>query len=274
MPKLFVVGDSFVAPPNDNHPRVWPQQVADRLGCDLENWAEVGTAQDWSWQILQYWFDRGDITADDYLIVALTHPNRFWYLQDNPKLTNPDIIDMERWCSPEQRRAIEYFLRYIQRPALDIIHINNRLGYLAYQIGRLGLRRPLMLKCFDFDISQAESFWELNWTNGIMMNDVQRLEFDPVDLDENITAFWHGIDARYNHLCLSNHDIMADKVAEALTSNTTLDLTSGFIQGLLKPGSLDDDDLAHRELNMEVVQYNRQQRDNKSKSWIGKFKRA
>jgi hypothetical protein len=35
-----------------------------------------------------------------------------------------------------------------------------------------------------------------------------------------------------------------------------------------------NDDLAHRELNMAVVQYNRQQRDNKSKSWIGKLKRA
>jgi hypothetical protein len=260
MAKLYVIGDSFTAPPKPPDPqKVWPMMVAEQLGVELVNASMVGTAQDWCWLHLQQWLL--EMTPDDYLIVALTHPSRYWFFDDIPKLTHPNIIDLDRWCSKEQAKAIEMFVRYIQRPTVDIIQVNNRLAYIAYQVKNRGLRRPLMIKCFDQDVSQGETFPELNWANGILMEDVQRLEFDPPDLDEDNTGYWHGIDARYNHMCLSNHPIMAAKVVDALLNDKTLDLKSGFLQKLLKVGSLDDLEFCAKELSVEVADYNREKRD-------------
>ena len=258
MNKLYVIGDSFVAPPKPTDPTmVWPMMVAERMGLELVNPSEMGTAQDWHWQKLQQWLD-SEITKDDYIIIALTHPSRFWFLETEPRLTHPHVIDLERWCSREQAKAIEHYIRYIQRPSLDIIHINNRLSYIAYQVLKKGLHRPLMIKCFEQDVAQGEHFSELNWANGILMDDVQSIEFDPPELDDPDQSFWPGsIDARYNHLCLTNHRVMADKVVEALSNDSPLDLTSGFVAGLVKENVLDDLEFCSKELCHEICEYNR-----------------
>jgi hypothetical protein len=258
MARLYVIGDSFVAPPKPNDPTaVWPMMVAEQMGLELINPSEMGTAQDWCWQKLQTWLD-SEISEDDYVIVALTHPSRFWFFEEQPRLSHPYVIDLDRWCSREQSKAIEHYIRYIQRPSLDIVHVNNRLSYIAYQVLKKGLKRPLMIKCFDQDVAQGEHFSELNWAKGILMDDTQAIEFDPRDLDKHDQSFWPGgIDARYNHLCLTNHKIMADKVVAALTNDSQLDLTTGFVAGLLKENTLDDLEFCARELCAEVCEYNR-----------------
>jgi hypothetical protein len=256
--KLYVIGDSFVAPPKPNDPTaVWPVQVAERMGLELVNPSQMGTAQDWCWQWLQQWLDT-EITADDYVIVALTHPSRFWFLETEPRLTHLHVIDLERWCSKDQAKAIEHYIRYIQRPSLDIIDVNNRMAYIAYQVLKKGLHRPLMIKGFDQDVAQGEHFSELNWAKGNLMSDLQAIEFDPPELDTNDQSFWPGsIDARYNHLCLTNHAIMADKIVTALTNDSQLDLTSGFVAGLLKENTLDNLEFCSKELSVEICEYNR-----------------
>ncbi len=273
MPKLYVIGDSFTAPPKQPDPQVvWPMMVAEQLGCELVNGSMIGTSQDWAWLQIQQWMKV--ITPDDYLIVALTHPSRVWFFEDKPRLTHPNIIDFDRWCSRDEAKAAEMHIRYIQRPSLDLIHINNRLAYLAYHVQSKGLRRPLMLKCFSHDVDEGESMPEFNWAKGILLDDAQRCEFDPPELDNDLTGFWHGIDPRYNHLCLSNHSIMADKIATALRTDTQADLTHGFIQGILKEDCLENEEVCQRELNMEVVLYNREKKASSVKSLIPWKKRA
>jgi hypothetical protein len=117
-----------------------------------------------------------------------------------------------------------------------------------------------MIKCFDQSLGQGVNWPEFNWAIGTLMDDVQRLEFDPPDLDEDITSFWHGVDGRYNHLCLSNHDIMADRAYKALANDTTLDLKEGFLQGMINKDTLEDQEFVSRELNVEVVEYNLEQK--------------
>ena len=67
---------------------------------------------------------------------------------------------------------------------------------------------------------------------------------------------------------------MASKVAAALKNDSTLDLTTGFIKGILTAGCLDDDELCKKEVNMEVVLYNRQKRDAGSRTLIPWKKRT
>ena len=260
-PLLYVIGDSFsVPPPLEDDTKTWPRQVAinlsEHLGqtVGLANNSRMGVSQDYCWEFLQNLLENV-ITADDYLIIALTHPSRFWFLERLPELSNSNIIDLDEHCSKEEAKAIEYFIRYIQRPQLDFISINNRMGYLAYQVAKKKLNRPIIIKCFDQNVAQAESWSEINWAKGNLMEDVQRWEFEDVDCDQD-AGFWRGLDGRYNHMCLSNHKILADKLSESLINDTTCDLTEGFIRGLIKKNAMQDDDFILKELETRVVAYN------------------
>lgn len=260
-PTLYIIGDSFAVPnPLEDAIKIWTEQVADGLSLHLgtevllENHSRMGVSQDYCWEFLQMLLEY-KISPDDYLIVALTHPSRFWFLEDAPELSNSSIVDLDEHCSRDEAKAIEYFIRYIQRPRLDLIFINNRMGYLAYQIQKKKLRRPIVIKCFGQDIDQAETWSEINWAKGILMDDVQRLEFEDIDCDKD-AGFWMGLDSRYNHLCLSNHKILADKLTHSLITDTAPDLTEGFLKGLIKKNALRDDEFIDKELEKRVVEHN------------------
>jgi phosphate starvation-inducible protein PhoH len=86
------------------------------------------------------------------------------------------------------------------------------------------------------------------------------LEGEKPDLDRD-AKYWYGLDCRYNHMCLTNHRIMADKILEAFRTDTAPDLTEGFVRGLLKQNSLDDIDFVQRELDVWTFEHNRQFRE-------------
>lgn len=264
-PVLYVIGDSFAVPnPLEDSTKIWTEQVADglskQLGTEvlLENHSRMGVSQDFCWEFLQALLEY-KITPNDYLIVALTHPSRFWFLDHKPELSNSAIVDLDDHCSREEAKAIEYYLRYIQRPRLDLIFMNNRMGYLAYQIQKKKLRRPILMKCFDQDLDQATGWTEMNWAKGVLMDDIQRWEFEEVDIDKD-AGFWQGLDCRYNHMCLSNHKILADKLTHSLITDTAPDLTEGFVKGLIKKNALRDDEFIDKELERRVVEHNLEMR--------------
>jgi hypothetical protein len=264
-PTLYVIGDSFsVPPPLEDDTKTWPRQVAQglarHLGTEvlLENHSRMGVSQDYCWEFLQMLLEY-KITPDDYLIVALTHPSRFWFLDHMPELSNSSIVDLDDHCTKDEARAIESYIRYIQRPRLDLIFMNNRMGYLAYQIQKKKLHRPVVIKCFGQDVDQAEAWTEMNWAKGVLMDDVQRWEFEDVDCDKD-AAFWHGLDARYNHMCLSNHEILAEKLTHSLITDEACDLTEGFIKGLIKKNAMQDEEFVDKELESRVVVHNMEMR--------------
>jgi hypothetical protein len=177
-----------------------------------------------------------------------------------PEMTNSNIIDLDSYVTKDEAQAIEYYIRYIQRPRLDLIHINNRMGYLAYQTLKKKLNRPVVIKCFSQDVDQAETWPEINWAKGILMDDVQQWEFEDIDADFD-AKFWYGLDGRYNHMCLSNHKILADKLVHSLLTDTAPDLTEGFVKGLIKDNALRDDDFVLKELDVATVRSNLEHRD-------------
>ena len=265
MSKLYIIGDSFTAPPpTDATELVWTMKVARALGAELVNGSRIGASQDYCWaqltQVMQV------ITADDYLIVAVTHPSRYWFFEDIPQLTHSNIIDFDNYCSREQAKAAEMYIRYIQRPQLDTLHLTLRMSYLAYHIKSKGLRRPLMIKCFQQDVGESEHYPEFNWAVGTLTSDVEMMEFNPPSLGEDIGKIWNGADVRYNHLCLCNHEIMTNKVVEALSNDTVLDLTQGFNQGMLDENSLFDDTLLNTQFRPDVVLTNREHKQSQRKS--------
>lgn len=262
MTRLFIVGDSFSVPPKpeDKSKKSWTHLVqsalSNHLGHEVEyiNCSLMGSSQEWAWKFLQMWLDN-DATAEDYIVVCLTHPSRVWFFEDNPALTNANIIDLDQHVDKEQARAVELYLKHIQRPEIDIQNVNNRMAYVAYQVLKQSLKKPLFIKCFRQDLAQSVDWPEIAVANGILMDDVQYWEFADVDADRDAT-YWHGLDCRYNHLCLSNHVVLADKIADYFINDQPVDLTQGFHRGLLKADSLTDLDFCRKELDMLTLNHN------------------
>jgi hypothetical protein len=257
--RLFVIGDSFSVPPKANDATLtWPQLVANQLTelsgrpVRLINNSIMGASQDWCWFVMLDWLS--DVTANDYVIVALTHPGRYWFVDNIPELSNANIIDLDRFVQGEQLKAIELFIKHIQRPSIDTLNLVNRMAALAYHVVKLGLRRPLMLKAFEQELSISEAWTdELNFSKGVLMDNIQFWEFDDPHCKDHLNTYFRGLDCRYNHMILSNHKILADRIALALHHDKTLDLAEGFIRGLITKDSVFDDEFCQREFDMQVV---------------------
>ena len=262
---LFVVGDSFsISPPPDDPTLTWTRVAAQQLAIlhdqpvTLVNSSMMGVSQDWMWLTLQDWMAEGVITDKDHLIITLTHPSRFWYLDRDPAMSNSNIIDLDRHCSAEECRAIELFIKHIQRPRLDGINLNNRMGWLAYQVLKKQLPKPLIVKGFEQLLLDFEQSDDMIISDGSLCEDIQYWEFhDPVSEIKN--KFWNGIDCRYNHMCLTNHSILGKRAADSLFYNQPLDLTTGFRRGLLTPKILDNDEFCKQELDLNALEYRNSQ---------------
>lgn len=290
MTTLYIFGDSFTVPPelvvgdskkglwaspgetwSSGKPKprtdTWINQVAAHLSTqhrdlDLINYSQHGVAQDFCWMHINNAIDK--ITPEDYIIVAVTHPNRFWYIQEHPNLSNHHIINFQQYIEKEQAWAIQLFMQYIQRPELDTLHQTNRCKSLAYEVAKRGLRRPLMLNCFFTDITAVENIEDLMWAKGNLFN-IQAHEYE--DGEEESTTYFNGVDCRFNHLCLTNHNIMAQKVIAAFDSQQGPDLDQGFVTGLLKKDSLKDEDFCRRELDWDKLELVRSQEQETKSKW-------
>ena len=248
-PRLIVIGDSFSVEPMEStdHTVTWPRQVAADLGLKFMPLSQHGVSQDWCFQQLRTGFHAKDrITAEDRIIICLTHSNRYWFVQDEPNLSNMHIIGMDQYVSKEKNKAIQGFMQHIQRPQLDTLHMIMRLGWLTSYITRLGLPKPLILRCFDIDVSEAQHHQEIAWATGTLF-DIQTQEFAETGTQSD--QYFRGIDCRYNHITLSNHHILAKKIVDFFQQGLTVDLAEGFAQGLILRDSWRDTDFCAREFN-------------------------
>ena len=145
MNKLWVVGDSFSRSADDDSKKDWPNIVADRLNLELYNKSELGTSQDWAFELIQ--LHRNDITQDDQIILALTDPARFYFSQEYPNFSYVNIVGLQNYLPGGLHHAIEQYLKYIQRPQLDIQWTAQRLAWLNNLVTIKNWRKPLILLC-------------------------------------------------------------------------------------------------------------------------------
>ena len=108
-PRLIMIGDSFSVEPMESTDTTitWPRQVAADLGLKLMPLSQHGVSQDWCFHQLRAGFHSvNQITAEDRIVICLTHPNRYWFVQDEPNLSNMHIIGMEQYVSKEKNKGL------------------------------------------------------------------------------------------------------------------------------------------------------------------------
>lgn len=276
-PRLFIVGDSFTQPRKETQTATtWidlvQQQLSQHHGAEVAviNKSFYGVAQDFCWLFLQLWAEAQEIKPWDYIIVALTHPNRYWYFEKHPDLSNGlGMIGMNEHVEPYQLEAVKSYILHIQRPSLDSVQMISRLGWLAHAVDHYGWPRPLVIPCFEFDTFDAKNYANLNWARGCLY-DIQNSEFAPDSGDNATTEYFSGIDCRYNHLSLCNHRVLGPRVARSLISGTQLDLAEGYHQNIMPATAESDREFADREWCNEQMELYYQR---KAEIKIKRFKR-
>ncbi len=230
MSNLWVFGDSFAFQDQKDIDcrRVWPQQLATKLSgvmrrpFKMVNLSLLGSSQDYAWFKIREHLDQ--MQPHDYMVVLLTSANRVWFFEDMPHLSSSHVIDFDEVVGEERSRAAELYIKHMQRPVADFMAMDHRLAWLDLAIKQRGLRRPLLLKCFEASTLEPWPYDNLNLAKGTLF-DVQNKEWaDGPKTNNN----WNGFDIRHMHLCLRNHDVLSDKMLQSLWRGLELDLTLGF----------------------------------------------
>lgn len=258
--KLFIVGDSFSAPPKmgDTY-EPWFVQTAKQLDLNCENHSMIGVSQDWCfWMIAKH---LKELTPDDQILIVLTHPGRFWFFDDKPQMTNPNIVNIDKELSPVQLEAVKSFMMEIQRPPLDLQSQSHRLGWLDAQI-RLHKLKPAHILCaFPLYVDVGYNMNEhINWNeyeNVIISKGNLMMNIEVQEMQKGVDEYklWKGYDCRYNHMLKTNHGVLANKVTEGIKSKTPINLLDrgSFLTDKIGYDLFEQKEFIEKELEMVAV---------------------
>lgn len=253
MNKLYIFGDSYAAPCIDKHntEKTWPSLLAKALHLELYNGAVVGGSQDFAfWQLYSL---AEKIDSNDIIVVVLTHPNRMWYVHDNPSL---GVSTYVKSTSREIADAAEKYEKHIQNPYLDLMKVEHRLAWLSYTAYLNNWKFPIVIDAFYQERPQSLKYKHIIFANGNLTSDVSSSEVKGIYNELNLcdNSLYEQIiganDYRFNHLMLSNHKILVDKLVATINKKESLDLKSGFVQHVLDKNSIKDKDFAEKELDI------------------------
>jgi hypothetical protein len=253
MSTLWVVGDSFASPETLGETHAWPGLLAAKLGADkVENHGVLGSSQMYAWAVLQAFTLQGKIKPDDYIVAVMTHPARKWYVHDDPAIGKVDHLKVyarEGTIPKELATAGELWDRYVDRPLLDVTDVENRLGWLAYNTHFRKWRKPIVLKTHEYEFNIAKDYPDIHVGEGNLTEDVSFKEIPGVEDGEQYNRVIKMYDPRHNHLCFSNHEILAEKLKDYFVNDTAVNLTTGFIQNLLTEQTINDPEFIKKELS-------------------------
>ena len=224
---LYIFGDSF-AEYEDNIDWLWTDLVAATLGHDRTNFSRGGSGLEYTFE--QFEQCRASITQDDLVIICLTEATRVYFFKDFPVISAAESIHhvdplVRSTITKDQLLAIKYYQTYFEH-----IHMHKmKFHLLNFLHSANALAAELKIKIIIIDAVLQDTidcnrYKNLIIANGSLFN-VSNNEV-PVKFRRN--------DKRPNHLCRSNHAILAKKVVDTITTNVALDLTLGFNEKIIK----------------------------------------
>jgi hypothetical protein len=264
MRKLWIFGDSFANLVVDSPDRIWQRQLVQQL-CQHENTSiELhvvglpGSSQDWALE--QFVLSGQLIDKDDWVIFVATSPSRYWYFKDKPSLSNWHILDFDEACTREQSKAVELYIKHIQRLELDVLQCASRMGLIAYETHRLDRRPVIVIPVSSMTAGPADRYtvdikWALGDLSTVQFNEYSNPAEAARRSRESVPGYFEGVDCRYNHLCLRNHDVLAEKIFQAFINDSKLDLTTGFHREFVDVDWCKDPEFVEQELNQQLVPF-------------------
>ena len=224
---LYIFGDSF-AEYEDNIDWLWTDLVAATLGHDRTNFSRGGSGLEYTFE--QFEQCRASITQDDLVIICLTEATRVYFFKDFPVISAAESIHhvdplVRSTITKDQLLAIKYYQTYFEH-----IHMHKmKFHLLNFLHSANALAAELKIKIIIIDSVLKDNIDCNRYKNLIISNG------SLVNVSDNeVPVKFRRNDKRPNHLCRSNHEILAKKVVDTITTNVALDLTLGFNEKIIK----------------------------------------
>ena len=234
---LYIFGDSFASiHESEEISWTWTNTVAATLGHDQTNFGCGGSGLEYTFE--QFEQCRAFITQDDLVIICLTAATRGYFFKDHPVISAADAESIRHFdplvrstITKDQLLAIKYYQTYFEH-----IHMHKmKFHLLNFLHSANALAAELKIKIIIIDSVLKDNIDCNRYKNLIISNGSLVNVSDNEAVDHKILPTIHlRGDKRPNHLCRSNHAILAKKVVDTITTNVALDLTLGFNEKIIK----------------------------------------
>jgi hypothetical protein len=231
---LYIFGDSFASiHGSEEISWTWTNTVAATLAHEQKNYGYGGSGLEYTFE--QFEQCRASITQDDLVIICLTEATRVYFFKDHPVISAAESIRhvnplVRSTITKDQLLAIKYYQTYFEH-----IHMHKmKFHVVNFLHSANALAAELKIKIVIIDAVLEDNIDCNRYKNLIISNGSLNNVSNNEAVDYEILPAIKSCDKRPNHLCRSNHAILAKKVVDTITTNVALDLTSGFNEKIIK----------------------------------------
>lgn len=225
----------------DNENEQWLRIVANSLDTNLRSYALTGSSSDLIFEKFNH--TRHLIKENDIVILSFAAMERRWFIHERPDRAQIfSSLDDDK----KENNAIKNYRKYLDNTIVPEIYILNFLYNLHSLTKKLNLHTILLITFPDLITTINNVYFPLfNISKGLLYN----VSFNEiVENDHKALASIYNNDLRLNHLCKSNHIILANKIIKNIKEKTPIDLTQDFIKNILNEDNINDHLLVKDEL--------------------------
>lgn len=228
---IWAYGGSYIIKKIDSFPDQYKDQwiriVSRELDATHYCQALEGSSLDW---IYKTFFDTKDnIQEGDVVIISLPDILRRWLLENYPDKT---YIRESPTNNIEENRAFKYYTLYLDNPIPHRYYLLNFLCMLNEITKKLNLHTIVMVYCFEVEgliNDHSKDFTNLNIAKGTLLS-ISYNEYDEKMREKKEILQGEQL---VNHMLVSNHIILADKVLNNIKNKNPIDLNIGFKRNLI-----------------------------------------
>lgn len=239
---IWVFGDSVSL--NINDPNQWMNAVGQNLNAPVRSFGLCGSSLEFTYTTFNH--ARTHITNNDVVIINITEINRRWFFKNFPAHNS----DTSPTNNDKETKAIETYRTYANKD-IQYDYLLNFLCNVNYLTKKLDIKTVVLVNLlseYDFIIKNQNLLKNLTIATGIIA-DISINEYEKDFLYNVIQKGTFGhLDMRLNHLIKSNHLILAGKIIDNIKHQITINLKTGFNEGIITKNKLEDPEFIKQEL--------------------------
>ena len=236
MNTIWTFGDSFIDSWSymHYHEEQWTNQIADKLKLKHIGLGFAGAAA--SYTYTQFDSNIEKFNKNDIVIICVTGLNGKWFFKNLPYITNYQTNRYQICTSNDETNAIEYYRRFLDdaNTINDFTYLLNFIVKVNYVAKKKKLKVIVLNSdntTVDYLFKHKEKFDTIN----VVYYPLTAIE--QKEMTKEFYKKWSSTDfindCRINHLCRSNHDVLANKIVDYINYGTNINLNNGFIENIL-----------------------------------------
>lgn len=249
MRTIWTFGDSFIATLKneyrDPENKQWVLQLGEKLNANTECLGLPGSSLEYVY--MRFNEVRHRIKDGDIVVVALTDFNRRWFFPTKPGKTCPYVANDDQLPTSDHKTAYKYYELYLNNQQLPKIYLEtflNDLEGITYRKNLHTVVLPCFYTCWDFLAERR--FPLLNVADDYCLHEITDDEFMP-EVNKKGRPDFFKYDPKLNHLCQSNHTVLADKIVDNVLNKTKITLKDGFVKNIIGKHNIADEEFSKKE---------------------------